>query len=156
MTASAAPVTAAVTTSAVVRDAGQAVPKVATETVTVTEGGARTWWDLAGAHLGDGAAWRQLWDLNHGRLQADGTTMSTEREVLQPGWTILVPASAAPSSTAAATSVTAPVTGGDEVTVKAGDTLSQIAVDRGVGDWTRLWQVNADRAEPHRRGHCTR
>ena len=68
---------------------GQPVPNVATETVTVTEGGARTWWDLAGAHLGDGAAWRQLWDLNHGRVQADGTTMSTERDVLQPGWTIL-------------------------------------------------------------------
>jgi len=102
MTASAAPVAAAVTTSTVARDAGQAVPKVATETVTVTEGGARTWWDLAGAHLGDGAAWRQLWDLNHGRLQADGTTMSTERQALQPGWTILVPASAAPSITVAA------------------------------------------------------
>ena len=103
MTASAAPVAvSAVTTAAVVRDAGQAVPNVATETVTVTEGGARTWWDLAGAHLGDGAAWRQLWDLNHGRVQADGTTMSTERDVLQPGWTILVPASAAPSITAVA------------------------------------------------------
>ena len=78
------------------------MPQVATETVTVTEGGARTWWDLAAAHLGDGAAWRQLWDLNHGRVQADGTTLSTERDVLQPGWTILVPATAAPSVTAVA------------------------------------------------------
>src|SRR6478609_2165513 len=126
MTAPATPIAvttaAAVTTSAAVRDAGQAAPNVATETVTVTEGGARTWWDLAAAHLGDGAAWRQLWDLNHGRVQADGTSMNTERNVLQPGWTILVPATA-PSSTADAAAGTAPVAGADEVTVKAGDTL---------------------------------
>ena len=132
-----------------VRDAGRAAPAVATETVTVTDGGARTWWDLADAHLGDGAAWRQLWDLNQGRVQADGTTLSTERGMLQTGWTILVPATAAPShhrcrrppsphrSSAA-----------QDVTVEPGDTLSQIAVDHGVGDWTQLWQVNADRAEP--------
>ena len=37
---------------------------------------------------------------------------------------------------------------GSDVQVRPGDTLSQIAVDHGVGDWTPLWQVNADRAEP--------
>ena len=58
----------------------------------VTEEGARTWWDLAATHLGDGTAWRELWDLNHGRVQADGTVLTSERAVLQPGWTVLVPA----------------------------------------------------------------
>ena len=60
----------------------------------LTEDGARTWWDLAATHLGDGAAWRELWDLNQGRVQADGTVLTTERVVLQPGWTVLVPATA--------------------------------------------------------------
>ena len=150
MTATATPaVVASVTTQAAVQDAGRAVPRVATETVTVTEGGARTWWDLAAEHLGDGAAWRQLWDLNHGRVLADGTTMSTERGVLQTGWTILVPASAAtPQFTDVAHPVTAPVIGGHDVTVEDGDTLSGIAADHGVTDWTQLWQLNSGRIEP--------
>ena len=150
MTAAAAPAAApSVATSPAVHDLPRTAPQVATETVTVTDGGARTWWDLAAEHLGDGAAWRQLWDLNRGRVQADGTTLSTERGVLQTGWTVLVPATtSAPSITAVTPTVTAPVVGGKEVTVQAGDTLSQIAVDHGVDDWTTLWQINADRAEP--------
>ena len=104
----------------------------------MTEDGARTWWDLAAAHLGDGAAWRELWDLNQGRVQADGTVLSTERDVLQPGWTVLVPATAArvdrplprpPSPHRRSVAV--------EVTVQAGDTLSEIAADHGVSDWTQ-------------------
>ena len=120
MTAAAAPAAApTVATSAAVQDLPRTAPQVATETVTVTDGGARTWWDLAGAHLGDGAAWRQLWDLNRGRVQADGTTLSTERGMLQTGWTILVPATtSAPSITAVTPTVTAPVVGGKEVTVQ--------------------------------------
>ena len=54
-------------------------------TVTVTDGGARTWWDLAAAHLGDGAAWRQLWYLNRGRVQADGSVLTSQRTMLRPG-----------------------------------------------------------------------
>ena len=57
----------------------------------MTGDGARTWWDLAVTHLGDGAAWRELWDLNQGRVQADGTVLTTERIVLQPGWTVVIP-----------------------------------------------------------------
>src|SRR6478609_9502328 len=62
-----------------------------TRDVTLTSD-TRTWWDLASAHLGDGAAWRDLWNLNQGRVQADGTVLTTERTVLQPGWTVLVAA----------------------------------------------------------------
>src|SRR5664279_1951742 len=68
-----------------------ASPVVPTREVTVTSDAARTWWDLAVTHRGDGAAWRELWDLNHGRVQADGTVLTSERVVLQPGWTILIP-----------------------------------------------------------------
>ena len=130
-----------------------ASPVVPTREVTVTSDAARTWWDLAATHLGDGAAWRDLWDLNHGRVQADGTVLTSERVVLQPGWTILIPDTTATENTAeppaAATDVTAD-DGGREVavTVQAGDTLSEIAADHGVNDWTTVWPANAGRAEP--------
>ena len=62
-----------------------AAPRAATRDVTLTDGGARTWWDLAARHLGDGAAWRQLWALNDGRVQADGTVLTSERTMLQTG-----------------------------------------------------------------------
>ena len=34
------------------------------------------------------------------------------------------------------------------MTVQAGDTLSEIAADHGINDWTRVWPANAGRAEP--------
>ena len=34
------------------------------------------------------------------------------------------------------------------VTVQPGDTLSEIAADHGVKDWTTVWPANAGRAEP--------
>ena len=46
------------------RSAYAAAPVVQTREVTVISDAARTWWDLAVTHLGDGAAWRELWDLN--------------------------------------------------------------------------------------------
>jgi hypothetical protein len=64
---------------------------IPTREITLTGDGARTWWDLPSAHLGDGAAWRELWDLNQGRAQANGTVLSTERTVLQPGWAVVIP-----------------------------------------------------------------
>ena len=88
--------------------AATASPAVPAREVTLTSGAARTWWDLAVTHLGDGAAWRDLWDLNHGRVQADGTVLTSERVVLQPGWTILIPDTTAGGETPeAATDVTA-------------------------------------------------
>ena len=124
-----------------------ALPVAPTRDVVLTESGARTWWDLAATHLGDGTAWRDLWDLNQGRVQADGTVLTTERVVLQPGWTVLVPATTndtdGPAMAAAADD-----NGGVDVTVEAGDTLSEIAADHGINDWTRVWPANAGRAEP--------
>ena len=79
------------------------VASVATPTREVTlTSDTRTWWDLASAHLGDGAAWRELWDLNQGRVQADGTVLTTERTVLQPGWTVVIPDTTAGDNPAAA------------------------------------------------------
>ena len=125
-----------------------ASPTTPTRDVVLTAGGARTWWDLAATHLGDGTGWRALWDLNQGRVQADGTVLTTERVVLQPGWTVLVPATPDDTTGAAVAAASAVDDRGVEVTVKAGDTLSEIAADHGVNDWTRVWPANSGRAEP--------
>ena len=73
--------------------------------------------------------------------------LTTERVVLQPGWTVLVPATTndtdGPAMAAAADD-----NRGVDVTVEAGDTLSEIAADHGINDWTRVWPANAGRAEP--------
>jgi hypothetical protein len=58
---------------------------------TVTADGPGTWWDLAEMYLGDGVRWREIWDLNVGRQQDDGQTVSQMRS-LRVGWTVLVPA----------------------------------------------------------------
>lgn len=113
-----------------------------TRKITLTEGGPRTWWDLANEHLGDGTAWRQLWTLNAGGVQPDGATLTSERVVLRPGWTIVLPAS---ENT---TSATSPADEGTDVVVQPGDTLSQLAVDHDMSDWTQLWQANAGRDQP--------
>ena len=148
----AAAATGATTTSAT---AAAARPQIPTQAVTVTADGARTWWDLAQAHLGDGSRWQQLWNLNQGRTQADGTVLASDKTVLKPGWTVLVPA---PAKTGTSTAGD----GGVEVTVRPGDTLSELAADHGDRDWTSVWQANAGRTEPggepaHRPGlHRTR
>src|SRR6478735_1138313 len=120
-----------------------------TREVTLTGDGARTWWDLAVTHIGDGAAWRELWELNQGRVQADGTVLATERTVLQPGWTVVIPDTTAGDNPVPASEIApADVNQSVDVTVQPGDTLSQIAVDHGVPDWAKVWPANAGRDEP--------
>ena len=118
----------------------------------MTGDGARTWWDLAATHLGDGAAWRDLWDLNQGRVQADGTVLTTERAVLQPGWTVLVPGT--PDDDPVRTRPPARRRDGSrrvEVTVQAGDTLSR---DRRRPRRQRLDHGVAGQRRPGRTRRC--
>jgi len=109
-------------------------------------GGMRNYWALAEHYLGDGARWREIWDLNKGRTHADGTVMDSPRQ-LYAGWTILIPSTghhAAPrhhESTDPATP--------RHVTVEPGDTLSGIAAAHGITDWQQVWEANADREEPN-------
>ncbi|MBI2709098.1 MAG: LysM peptidoglycan-binding domain-containing protein [Actinobacteria bacterium] len=61
-------------------------------------------WRLAERHLGDGHRWNELYDLNRGRPQPDGTTL-TDPDLIRPGWTLQLPDTSAatvprtPSST---------------------------------------------------------
>jgi len=51
---------------------------------------AETLWDIARAELGDPRRWRELFELNRGRLQSDGRRLE-DSELLRPGWRIEVP-----------------------------------------------------------------
>jgi nucleoid-associated protein YgaU len=59
-------------------------------------------WSLAEAHLGDGKRWRELYDANRGRIQADGAAWVTEG-LIEPGWVLDLPtASSTPAPPAPA------------------------------------------------------
>ena len=118
-----------------VTDASASAAKVPTRMVTVATDGGRSWWDLATTHLGDGTAWHQLWELNRGRTQHDGTVLLSDATPLRPGWTVLVPD---PASAAGSTV---------DVVVEPGDTLARIAADHGQ-EWTELWEENSGRRQP--------
>ena len=66
--------------------------QVQVSTQKVVAGERDSWWSLAEAHLGDGLRWREIRDLNTDRTLADGSTIRTDTEQLQPGWSLLVPA----------------------------------------------------------------
>lgn len=127
-----------VAAASITMDSPQRAPAPMGATVTLTADGPRTWWDLADTHLSDGAQWRQLWDLNVGRVQPDGTTMQSSTAPLRAGWTVQLPAGSMAPGPAAV-----PV----DVTVQPGQTLSQIAEDHGHG-WPDVWTANAGRTQP--------
>jgi hypothetical protein len=47
-------------------------------------------WRLAERHLGDGLRWREIYDLNRGRPQPGGRTL-TNPDLILPGWTLRLP-----------------------------------------------------------------
>lgn len=49
-----------------------------------------TLWDIAARHLGDAQRWREIYDLNNTRLQADEQRLS-DPNLLLPGWTLTLP-----------------------------------------------------------------
>lgn len=128
--------------------AGTAQPPAAAHTSAATraylvrEDGPGTYWDLADRFLGSGQRWTEIWHLNQGRHQSDGSVMSSPG-LLRPGWSVLLPASATlPAGH--------PETDPQQVVVQHGDTLSGIADDHGVADWHQLWEANHGRTEPDR------
>ena len=58
------------------------------ETVTVTRGDSL--WRLAARHLGSGARWQEIFDLNQGRTQDDGQSLSNPN-FIQIGWVLELP-----------------------------------------------------------------
>ena len=93
--------------------------------------GPDTYWDIAQTMLGSGEHWHEIWDLNRGRTQPDGSVM-TQAGLLQPGWTVLVPTQGEAAS------------GEQVVPVVADDTLTQIAVDHDSTE-AAVWDANKGR-----------
>jgi DNA-binding SARP family transcriptional activator/LysM repeat protein len=52
-----------------------------------------TLWDIAQQHLGDPYRWPEIYDLNQGRPQPDGTSL-TDPNLIYPGWNLQLPAAA--------------------------------------------------------------
>lgn len=102
--------------------------------------GPDTYWDIAATHCGGGENWTQIWDLNRGRAQRDGTVMN-DPGLLKPGWTVQLPAALAPPALVSAAHV-------DAVTVHPNDTLSTITREQGLPDWHQAWEASKNMAEP--------
>ncbi|MFE4599368.1 LysM peptidoglycan-binding domain-containing protein [Kitasatospora indigofera] len=95
-----------------------------------------TLWDLAEHYLGSGQRWHEIADLNDGVPQSDGSRFSADAKMLQPGWTLRLPAGSAASGPADGSSGAAGPAQQHTVTVQQGDTLSGIA-EQELGDGDR-------------------
>jgi nucleoid-associated protein YgaU len=105
-----------------------------------------TLWGLAQRWYGDGVAFSKIKDLNVGRAQADGRAMDASGEIF-PGWKLVVPADAA---VPASELDTTPGPAHDvQVTVRPGDTLSEIALEEtgDAGNYPEIFARNAGRPQ---------
>ena len=66
-------------------------PEPEPQPVTVTVKRGDSLWRLARIHLGAGARWQEIYDLNRGRVQADGRTLRDPNLILI-GWVLELPA----------------------------------------------------------------
>jgi len=94
-------------------------------------------WGIAEKTLGDPLRWRQIFDLNAGRVQSDGGRLD-DRSLLHVGWILRLPPEAA-----------TPVLGGQQVRVQSGDTLSGLATTylHDANQYPKLYQANAGRPQ---------
>jgi hypothetical protein len=70
-----------------------------------------TLWDIAERHLGDPFRWPEIFELNRGRPQADGTCL-TDPDLIYAGWVLDLPADAVGLAPAPPASAPAPSTSG--------------------------------------------
>ncbi|MGY1684930.1 LysM peptidoglycan-binding domain-containing protein [Geodermatophilus sp. SYSU D00867] len=93
---------------------------------------------IAAHYLGDWTRFEEIVDLNRGRTQPDGGALGDPGSI-RPGWVLVLPADAAVPAgdpTAAA------------VTVQPGDTLADIAAERGLDGWRPIFDLNAGEPLP--------
>ena len=95
-----------------------------------------TFWGIADKTLGDGRRYQEIVELNVGVAQADGGAVRDSSTNLEIGWQLRLPTGA--DTTHAETSNRGAAT----VTVKPGNTLSEIAQDE-LGDATRYPELAA-------------
>ena len=110
-------------------------------TVVVVRAGDNPW-ALAQEHLGDGARWTEIWDLNQGTPQPDGESWQSP-ETIMPGWHLTLPAGGAAVATAASP-------GAGQIMVQPDDNPWSLAEDH-LGDgkrWRELFDANRGRIQP--------
>ncbi|MGY9067012.1 LysM peptidoglycan-binding domain-containing protein [Streptomyces sp. CAS3] len=141
-------------------DAGQASPTFSASTLasppyTVRETRpAESLWGIAERELGDGERWREIADLNEGRVMTDGTVFRAN-SFLQPGWRLQMPQTAAAAGGVRTQlgdgARAAAGQGGHVVTVHSGDYLSRIAEEElGDGDdWPELFESSRGKPQPN-------
>lgn len=95
-------------------------------------------WSIAEKTLGDPLRWRQIFDLNAGRMQSDGGRLD-DRSLLHVGWVLRLPLETAPP----------PVLRGRQVHVQSGDTLTGLATEylHDAQQYPKLYQANAGRPQ---------
>ncbi|MET9733257.1 LysM peptidoglycan-binding domain-containing protein [Streptomyces sp. NPDC006458] len=108
-----------------------------------------TLWDIAEKRLGAGIEWHRIVDANEGVRQSDGSLVTADTTVLQPGWTLRLPADASPEPTADQGGARAQTAGSKAATtethtVRAGETLTGIAQDElgDADDYPRIVEAN--------------
>lgn len=95
-------------------------------------------WAIAQERLGSGTQWHRIIEANADVRQADGTHITADTTVLQPGWVLRLPADASPSSStdqggARPQANRSEASTAQTHTVRAGETLTGIAHDE-LGD----------------------
>jgi nucleoid-associated protein YgaU len=106
-------------------------------TVTVRPGDSP--WALAVEHLGDGARWTEIWDLNRSQPQPDGRSWEIP-EMILPGWELAIPASLAAGPL---------VVGPGQIIVQPDDNPWSLA-EAHLGDgkrWRELYDANRGRIQ---------
>lgn len=106
-------------------------------------------WALADRHLATGQRWRELWDLNKGLPQPGGQAWVVE-DLIEPGWTLRLPADATNVPPSAPALTGSPPLAPQTYVVRPGDTLSQIAAGQ-MGDPARtqeLFDANTALVQP--------
>ncbi|WP_406280859.1 LysM peptidoglycan-binding domain-containing protein [Embleya sp. NBC_00896] len=116
-------------------------------------------WTIAEERLGDGKRWTEIAELNDGKVMATGQRFDSA-DYIEDGWVLTLPANASsPAEVKAAHAPdSAPGAQADDwkalpktVTVKPGDTLSDIAADLlGDGDrYPEIFAANKDKPQPN-------
>jgi DNA-binding SARP family transcriptional activator len=106
LTTRADPVTGAVTTAATQPPTPTAPQPAATPDNYVVQRG-DTLWGIAQRELGDPLRWSEIYQLNEGKPQPGGVTL-TDPHWIDPGWTLVLPAAAPSAPTPPATAPTPP------------------------------------------------
>jgi DNA-binding SARP family transcriptional activator len=86
---------------------GTAASVIAPQTESCVVQRGDTLWDIAGQHLGNPNRWPEIYDLNQGQPQPDGTSL-IDPNLIYPGWTLQLPVATPPVIAPAPLTLAAP------------------------------------------------